>query len=37
MAKKEAKPVTKGSKKILKGGSKLANTKLMWGGGGGRG
>ncbi len=31
MAKKEAKPAAKGSKKVLKGSSKLAETKLMWG------
>jgi hypothetical protein len=31
MAKKEAKPAAKGSKKVLKGSSKLGNTKLMWG------
>jgi len=29
MAKKEAKPATKGSKKVLKGSSKLGNVKLM--------
>ena len=31
MAKKEAKPATKSSKKVLKGSSKLSNTKLMHG------
>ena len=30
MAKKEAKPAAKGSKKTLKGSSKLSNTKLMY-------
>ena len=30
MAKKEAKPAVKGSKKVLKGSSKLTNTKLMF-------
>jgi hypothetical protein len=34
MAKKEAKPATKGNKKVLKGSSKLGNTKLMFGPGG---
>jgi len=34
MAKKETK---KGNKKVLKGTSKLANTKLMWGHGGPQG
>jgi hypothetical protein len=34
MAKKESKPATKGTKKVLKGSSKVGNTKLMWGGGG---
>jgi hypothetical protein len=29
MAKKEAKPAAKGSKKTLKGSSKLSKTKLM--------
>jgi hypothetical protein len=33
MAKKEAKPATKGNKKILKGSTKVGNTKLMFGGG----
>jgi hypothetical protein len=32
MAKKEAKPAAKGSKKVLKGASKVSSTKLMWGG-----
>jgi hypothetical protein len=30
MPKKKAKPARKGKKKVLKGGSKLANTKLMF-------
>jgi hypothetical protein len=32
MAKKETKPTAKGCKKVLKGSSKLGNTKLMFGG-----
>jgi hypothetical protein len=31
MAKKEVKPEAKGSKKVLKGSSKIKNTKLMFG------
>ena len=30
MAKKETKSASKGSKKVLKGSSKLGNTKLMY-------
>ena len=30
MAKKEAKPIAKGSKKVLKGATKVGETKLMF-------